>query len=53
MKKSLSTAIAAGILLAYAAPVLAADAAAPTTKAACKKQADMKWDSKTKTCVKK
>jgi Spy/CpxP family protein refolding chaperone len=52
MKKTLSTVIAAGILLAYAAPVFAADAA-PTTKADCKKQADMKWDSKTKTCVKK
>jgi len=53
MKKSMSAVIAASFLLAYAAPVLAADAAAPTTKAACKKQADMKWDSKTKTCVKK
>jgi hypothetical protein len=53
MKKSLSAAIATGILLAYAAPVFAADAAAPTTKKDCKKVADMKWDAKTKTCVKK
>jgi ABC-type Fe2+-enterobactin transport system substrate-binding protein len=52
--KTLSTAVAAAVLLAYAAPVFAADATtAPTTKADCKKQADMKWDNTTKTCVKK
>ena len=54
MTKSLATAIAASILLGIAAPAFAADApAAPTTKADCKKVADMKWDSKTKTCIKK
>lgn len=53
MIKALNTAIVASILLATAAPAFAADPATPTTKADCKKTADMKWDSKTKTCVKK
>jgi hypothetical protein len=54
MIRSMSAAIVAGIVLAGAMPALAADqAAAPTTKAACKKQPDMTWDAKTKTCVKK
>ncbi len=53
MKKSLATAIAASILILNVAPVFAADAAAPTTKADCKKMAGMKWDSKTHACVKK
>ena len=47
----LSTAIIAGLLLAVTAPAFAADA--PKTKAECQKLTDMKWDSKTKTCVKK
>jgi hypothetical protein len=67
--KILSTAIVAGLLLAVAAPAFAADAppaaaptppaakagtaAAPKTKADCNKLTDMKWDKKTKTCVKK
>ena len=53
MMKTLSTAIVASILLASAAPVFAADAAAPKTKSECKKTADMKWDASTKSCVKK
>jgi hypothetical protein len=53
MSKSVSAAVVAGILLAGIAPALAADEPAPTTKSACKKHADMKWDSATKTCVKK
>ena len=49
--KILSTAIIAGLLLTVSAPAFAADA--PKTKADCEKTKDMKWDSKTKTCVKK
>jgi ABC-type Fe2+-enterobactin transport system substrate-binding protein len=51
MSKILSTAVVAGLLLALAAPAIAADA--PKTKTECDKLTDMKWDSKTKTCVKK
>ena len=51
MSKILSTAIVTGLLLAIAAPAFAADA--PKTKAECKKLTDMKWDSATKSCVKK
>ena len=50
MSKVLSTAMIAG-LFAVTAPAFAADA--PKTKAECEKLTDMKWDSKTKTCVKK
>ncbi len=46
-----STALIAGLLVAITAPAFAADA--PKTKAECTKTTDMKWDSKTKTCVKK
>jgi hypothetical protein len=53
MIKSLNLAIATSILLAAAAPAFAADTPAPTSKADCKKTADMKWDAKTKSCVKK
>lgn len=53
MIKALSTAVVAAILLSGVAPAFAADPAVPTTKAACKKTADMKWDAATKTCVKK
>ena len=43
--------VIAGILSATTAPMtFAADA--PKTKAECKKIKNMKWDSKTKTCVK-
>ncbi len=52
MTKSILAAVAVMML---AAPALAqtAPAPAPTTKADCEKQADKKWDDKTKTCVKK
>jgi len=53
MTKSVSLAVIAGVLIAGIAPAMAADQAAPTTKAACKKLSDMKWDATTKTCVKK
>ncbi len=53
MKKFIGPAIAASVLLSFAAPVFAADQAAPATKAECKKMTDMKWDSKTHSCVKK
>lgn len=49
--KILSGAVIGGLLLAVSAPVFAADA--PKTKAECAKNKDMKWDEKTKTCVKK
>ncbi len=51
MSRTLGTAIVAGLLLAVTAPAFAADA--PKTKAECAKLTDMKWDAKTKTCVKK
>jgi hypothetical protein len=52
--KILSTAIVAGVVLAFTAPAFAEDApAAPTTKADCEKMKDMKWDDATKACVKK
>jgi hypothetical protein len=51
MSKILGAAIVAGLLFAVTAPAFAADA--PKTKAECQKLTDMKWDSKTKTCVKK
>jgi hypothetical protein len=50
MSKMFAAAMAAGLVFAVTAPAFAADA---TTKADCKKMTDMKWDSKTKTCVKK
>jgi hypothetical protein len=67
MTKILSTAIVAALLFGITAPAFAADAppaptppaakadaaAAPKTKADCNKLTDMKWDKKTKTCVKK
>ncbi len=51
MSKILSTVTVAGLLFVLTAPAFAADA--PKTKAQCEKLTDMKWDSKTKTCVKK
>ena len=51
MSKILSAAVIAGLICAVSAPAFAADA--PKTKAECAKMTDMKWDSKTKTCVKK
>jgi hypothetical protein len=52
MSKIISTAMVAGFLFAISAPAFAADNP-PKTKAECAKLSDMKWDSKTKTCVKK
>jgi ABC-type Fe2+-enterobactin transport system substrate-binding protein len=51
MSKILSTAVVTGLLFALMAPAVAADA--PKTKTECDKLTDMKWDAKTKTCVKK
>ena len=51
MSKILSTAVVAGLLFALTAPAVAADA--PKTKTERDKLTDMKWDSKTKTCLKK
>ncbi|HVZ06109.1 hypothetical protein [Hyphomicrobium sp.] len=45
--------ILTGVLFAVSAPMVAYAADAPKTKAACKKAKDMKWDKKTKSCVKK
>jgi hypothetical protein len=52
MPKVISTAIVAAFLFAIGAPAFAADNP-PKTKAECAKLSDMKWDAKTKTCVKK
>lgn len=52
ISKIVGSAVMAGLLLAVSAPAsFAADA--PKTKEACEKTKDMKWDEKTKTCVKK
>ena len=51
MSKMISTAMVAGFLFAISAPAFAADP--PKTKAECTKLTDMKWDAKTKACVKK
>jgi ABC-type Fe2+-enterobactin transport system substrate-binding protein len=53
ISKVLSAAVMAGLLMAVSAPVVAYAADAPKTKAACKKVTGMKWDKKTKTCMKK
>ena len=52
ISKLLGSVVAAGLLLSVTAP-LASAADAPKTKAACNKMTDMKWDAKTKSCVKK
>jgi hypothetical protein len=52
ISRILSGAIVAGILLAASAPIGAYAADTPKDKASCEK-ANMKWDSKTNTCVKK
>jgi hypothetical protein len=48
--KILSTAIVAGLLLAFTAPAFAADAPAPATKADCDK-AKGTWDDATSKCT--
>jgi ABC-type Fe2+-enterobactin transport system substrate-binding protein len=53
ISKVLSAAVMAGLLAAVSAPVVAYAADAPKTKSACKKVTGMKWDKKTKSCVKK
>jgi hypothetical protein len=52
IKKILSGAVLAGVLMAAAAPVVYA-ADAPATKHDCAKHKDMKWDDATSKCVKK
>jgi len=47
--KVISTAIVAGLLVAFTAPVFAADE--PTTKADCEQQG-MKWDDASGKCMK-
>jgi hypothetical protein len=55
LSKIFSAAVLAGFIAVTTAPIVAYadDASAPKTKAECKKTKDMKWDSKSKTCVKK
>ena len=53
ISKVVSAAVLTGLLMAVSAPVVANAADAPATKATCKKAKDMKWDKKTKACVKK
>ena len=50
MSKLLAITIALGLVVGFAAPVLAADKT-PTTKSACEKE-HMKWDDSSKTCSK-
>lgn len=51
--KSIATIIVLGIATAFTVPALAQTIAPATTQAECEKQADMKWNDQTKTCVKK
>ena len=51
-KKIVSTAILAGLLFGFAAPIAQAKSA-PKTKAECEKMTNMKWDDATSKCVKK
>jgi hypothetical protein len=52
LSKIASGMVLAGILFAVSVPMAAYAAEAPTTKAECKKAKDMKWDRKSKACVK-
>ena len=53
MRKMIYMALGLAVLGGSASVAAFADTAVPTTKAACKKAKDMKWDATTKTCIKK
>jgi hypothetical protein len=50
MNKVIAAIVSLGLIVAFAAPVIAADKT-PTTKAACEK-AKMTWNDATKKCTK-
>jgi hypothetical protein len=51
--KSIATIIAVSIVTMVTAPAFAQTIKPATTQSECEKQAGMKWDDQTKTCVKK
>ena len=51
--KSIATIIALSIATVFAAPAFAQTQTPATTQAECEKNADMKWNDQTKTCIKK
>jgi hypothetical protein len=51
--KTFATIVALSIATAIAAPAFAQTIKPAATQADCEKQAGMKWDDQTKTCVKK
>ena len=51
MNKIVAAIVSLGLVVAFAAPTMAANAKTPTTKAACEK-AKMSWDDATKKCTK-
>jgi hypothetical protein len=51
--KSIATIIALSLATAFAAPAFAQTQTPATTQAECEKNADMKWNDTTKSCIKK
>jgi hypothetical protein len=51
--KTIATIIALSIASMVTAQAIAQTIKPATTQSECEKQADMKWDDQTKTCVKK
>ena len=51
--KTFATIIALTVATAIAAPAFAQTIKPATTQAECEKQAGMKWDDQSKTCVKR
>ena len=51
--KSIATIIALSLATVFAAPAFAQTATPATSQGECEKNADMKWDDNSKTCIKK
>jgi hypothetical protein len=51
--KTIATIVALTVATAIAAPAFAQTIKPATTQSECEKNAGMKWDDQTKTCVKK
>jgi hypothetical protein len=51
MNKIVAAIVSLGLVVAFAAPTMAANTKTPTTKAACEK-VKMSWDDATKKCTK-
>jgi hypothetical protein len=51
--KTFAAIVALTVATAIAAPAIAQTVTPATTQSECEKQAGMKWDDQTKTCIKK